>query len=142
VHVAVQRRNRPDELEGLTPGDAPTARWVLDCRAKKTADGFDLTGPCIQGRPGGRFIYLSWGTVDDGGFRMFRRAKLALDAVPADVLTRAAGAGELVARLGLTDRNGNPACADVPRSGIAWSAGTAEEGPAQNSRSWQRLHRD
>src|SRR5437764_9638594 len=36
VHVGVQRRNRPDELDGLTPGDAPAARWVLDCKATET----------------------------------------------------------------------------------------------------------
>ncbi|WP_369333565.1 DUF5990 family protein [Trebonia kvetii] len=36
--------------------------------------------------PGGRFIYLNWGTVDaPGEFRMFRRAKLRLDAVPREV---------------------------------------------------------
>jgi hypothetical protein len=29
-------------------------------------DGADVCGP-YSGPPGGRFIYLSWGTVDDGG---------------------------------------------------------------------------
>jgi Family of unknown function (DUF5990) len=122
IHVGVQRRNRPDELDGLTPGDAPSARWVLECKAMPTATGVDITGPFVQGRPGNRFIYLSWGTVDEDGFRMFRRAKLALNHVPSDVLALGVETGGLVARLGLTDRNGNPACADVRRSGIEWSA--------------------
>ena len=125
VHVGVQRRNRPGVLEGLTPGDASSATWVLECNAKQTDDGFDVTGPFVQGRPGGRFIYLSWGTVDDEGFTMFRRGKLKLEAVPVDLLARAVDAGELVARVGLTDHKGNPACADLRKSGVEWSLGSS-----------------
>ncbi|CAM5738556.1 hypothetical protein SALBM311S_09507 [Streptomyces alboniger] len=52
-----------------------------------------------------------WGTVDDAGvFTMFRRAKLMLDAIPADALA-AARDGLLVGRLGLTDPLGDPVCA-------------------------------
>src|SRR5262245_14779939 len=92
IHVGVQRRAHRDDLLGLHPGDAATAVWVLDATAAPVpaapgttgspgAAGIDLRGPYIQGRPGGRFIYLSWGTVDDAGtFTMFRRAKLLLDA--------------------------------------------------------------
>src|SRR5438552_3041125 len=84
VHVGVQRRNRRDELLGLVAGDAAGAQWVLDCEAARTADGLDLRGPHIQGPPGKRFIYLSWGSVDGTGFHLFRRAKLLLGAVPAN----------------------------------------------------------
>lgn len=121
VHVGVQRRNRPSELHGLTPGDAPSVRWVLECAATPTDNGLDVTGPFIQGRRGNRFIYLSWGTVDDHGFHMFRRAKLALNDIPSEVLALAVDTGGLLARLGLTDRNGNPASADQ-RSAIEWTA--------------------
>lgn len=80
IHVAVQRRDRPGELLDPQPGDAVSASWTLECTVK----GTDVRGPYVQGRPGGRFVYLSWGTVDDSGaFDMFRRAKLMLDAVPA-----------------------------------------------------------
>jgi hypothetical protein len=83
----------------------------------------DLKGPYIQGPPGGRFIYLNWGTVDaPGTFTMFRRAKLRLDAVPADVLRSAHEQGTLVARVILTDSNGNPTCASVGPPHLAWSA--------------------
>jgi hypothetical protein len=35
--------------------------------------------PFVQGRPGARFVYLSWGGVGADGHRaMFRRAKLML----------------------------------------------------------------
>jgi hypothetical protein len=124
VHVAVQRKNKP-ELLGLTPADAPSATWTLDCAAASRPDGaIDLTGPYIQGPPGGRFIYLNWGTVEDPGtFSLFRRAKLWLNAVPPPVLASAAEQGVLVGRLGLTDRKGNPLCASVRPPLIEWSAG-------------------
>jgi Family of unknown function (DUF5990) len=80
-------------------------------------------GPYIQGPPGGRFIYLNWGTVDrPGEFAMFRRAKLWLNAVPPEVLSRAADLGVLVGRLGLTDAKGNPTCASVRPPLIEWLA--------------------
>ena len=85
--------------------------------------GHHLQGPYIQGPPGGRFIYLSWGTVDDAaGFTLFRRAKLWLDVVPAGVLDQAMDRGVLVGRLGLTDLKGNPLCAAVRPPVIEWSA--------------------
>jgi hypothetical protein len=123
VHVAIQRRGRPDELLGLVPGDAPSARWTLDCTPIEGPDGVDLKGPYIQGSPGARFIYLSWVTVDAvAGFRLLRRAKLWLDAVPPAVLEQARELGLLVGRLGLTDRKGNPRCAAVRPPVIEWSA--------------------
>lgn len=123
VHVAVQRRDRPAELLDPQPGDAAGAGWTLECEAVATATGTDVRGPYVQGRPGGRFVYLSWGTVDAGGFAMFRRAKLVLDAVPAPVLDAAARGGLLVGRLGLTDACGEPLCARVVPPRITWSAG-------------------
>jgi hypothetical protein len=127
IHVGVQRRNRRDELLGLVPGDAPAARWTVDCAAIPSPGGFDLKGPYIQGPPGGRFIYLSWGTVAEaGGFTLFRRAKLWFDAIPAAVLDSAVSLGQLVGRLRLTDAKGNPLCAAVRPPLIEWSA-TARE---------------
>ena len=95
----------------------------MDCTVAPAPDGIDVKGPYIQGAPGGRFIYLSWGTVDDaGGFTLFRRAKLWLGAVPPAVLDRALELGLLVGRLGLTDPKGNPRCAAVRPPVIDWSA--------------------
>jgi hypothetical protein len=123
IHVGVQRRGRPDEILNLVRADAEHASWTLECTAAARATGIDLKGPCIQGSPGKRFIYLSWGTVDgSGSFSMFRRAKLLLDAVPADVLSAAMASGTLVGHLGLTDEKGNPTCAAVKPDKIMWSA--------------------
>ena len=124
IHVAVQRRAKPSELLGLTPGDAPAAQWTIDCQVTDTPAGPDVKGPYIQGPPGGRFIYLNWVTGDDAGnFRLFRRAKLWLDGVPPAVLTEAARTGLLVGRLGLTDPKGNPTCTAGRPPTIEWSAG-------------------
>jgi hypothetical protein len=126
IHVGVQRRNRPDEVLGLVPGDASSATWTVDCTAVSSPTGVDLKGPYIQGPPGGRFIYVTWGTVDDRSFTLFRRAKLWLNAIPPTVVNSALALGLLVGRLGLTDRKGNPLCAAVRPPLIEWSAVPAE----------------
>ena len=53
---------------------------------------------------------------------MFRRAKIMLDGVPADVMAAARESGVLVGRLGLTDARGNPTCAAVRPPLIEWAA--------------------
>ena len=122
IHIGVQRRNKPGELLDLVPGDAPSATWTIDCDAVLTADGVDVRGPYIQGPMRGRFVYLSWGTVDDGVFSLFRRAKVWLDGVPEPILDAAIESGLLVGRLGLTDHKGHPLCAAVRPPLIRWSA--------------------
>ncbi|MDI3387290.1 DUF5990 family protein [Streptomyces sp. B-S-A8] len=122
IHIAVQRRDRPSELFGLHPGDALSAHWELEVTARSVDGQWDLRGPYVQGRPGARFIYLSWGTVDDHEvFTMFRRAKLWLDGIDHGVLTAAVDGGLLVGRLGLTDMRGGPLCAAVRPPLIEWS---------------------
>ncbi|WP_432151851.1 DUF5990 family protein [Streptomyces sp. bgisy029] len=123
IHVGVQRKDRPDELLGLCPGDAPGTSWILECAAKATADGIAVSGPYIQNRLGGRFVYLSWGTVDEAGlFSMFRRAKLMFSDIEPEVLEAATRSGQLTGRLGLTDEKGQPLCGRVRPPLISWSA--------------------
>jgi sugar/nucleoside kinase (ribokinase family) len=124
VHVGVQRRGKPAELLGVVSGDSPAAAWTLEATVTSApGGGVDVTGPYIQGPPGGRFIYLNWGTVDaPGTFAMFRRAKLRLDAVPPELLRDAQRQGFLVARVTLTDPQGNPVCASLRPPVIEWSA--------------------
>ncbi|MFI8432751.1 DUF5990 family protein [Streptomyces sp. NPDC079020] len=123
IHVGVQRKDRPGELLGPHPGDAPAAAWTLDCTATPTEVGIEIAGPYIQNRLGGRFVYLSWGTVDGAGvFTMFRRAKLLFTDIDPAVLEAAARTGHLTARLRLTDAKGQPVCARVRPPHITWSA--------------------
>jgi hypothetical protein len=124
VHVAVQRRNKPSELMGVVKADVTSATWDLEC----SCDGTDVTGPYVQGGPGGRFVYLSWGVIDEEeNFTMFRRAKLLFDGVPSALLGQAQRTGVLIGRLGLTDSSGNPLCAAVRPPLIEWSAGLRRE---------------
>lgn len=117
IHVGVQRRA---EVVDLVPGDAAEAVWELPV---EPVDG-DFRGRHVQGRRGERFLYLSWGTVDDDGtFAMFRRAKLMLAAVDPDVLDAAGRPGHrLRATLGLTGGDGGPRCAAVRPPAVSWTA--------------------
>jgi Family of unknown function (DUF5990) len=116
VAVGVQRGK---EVVDLRPADAGAVVWAFDVTdVRDRAGAADLRGPYVHGRPGGRFLYLSWGGVGaDGWPRMFRRAKLMLD--PA-VLADAAGE-TLVAELSLTMADGSPVCAAVRPPAITWS---------------------
>jgi hypothetical protein len=101
VHVGVQLGREPAQL---VPGDAEAAVWRLELTPVPVGGGTDYRGPAVQGRRGARFVYLTWGDVDaDGGFRMFRRAKLMLADLP--------DAEHVVAEVHLTDECGGPRCA-------------------------------
>lgn len=123
IHVAVQGRKGQQDLFGSVPADVAEPAWLLECEPLTTDPAVDLRGPQIQGPPGKRFIYITWGVVDAAGaFTMFRRAKLWLDAVPLDVMRAACDQGLLVGRLRLSDDKGWPLCAAVRPPRIDWSA--------------------
>ena len=126
VHVAVQRRDKPGDLLDPQPGDAERVSWSLPCTVTTGEEGLMLSGPYIQNRLGGRFVYLSWVSVDgDGTATMFRRGKLMLDAVPPGMLAEAVERGQLRARLTLTDVKGQPVCARLVPPLVQWSAESA-----------------
>jgi hypothetical protein len=123
IHVAVQGRGVED-LFGLVRADVEVATWELECTVVTQAPMLDLRGLHIQGPPGKRFIYLTWGVVDEASvFTMFRRAKLWLNVIPPDVADAACANGLLIGKLGLTDDNGGPLCASVRPPRIAWTTG-------------------
>lgn len=123
VHVAVQGRKGKHDLYGLVSADVDRVRWDFNCDVLSPPPAADLRGPQIQGLPGRRFVYLTWGVVDDAGaFTMFRRAKLWLDAVPEDVMQSACATGLLVGELRLSDEQGWPLCAAVRPPRIRWRA--------------------
>jgi hypothetical protein len=43
----------PTSCSGSSAATLSLASWSLGCMARRTADGVDVTGPNIQGRPGG-----------------------------------------------------------------------------------------
>jgi Family of unknown function (DUF5990) len=122
VHVALKHQGAPTELR---PGDADAVAWTFEVRVRTADDGsIDFGGPYVYGHRGDRAIGLPWGAVDgDGGFHLFRAAKLRLDAVdPATVRDANRPGRRLVGRLGLTDSCGHPRCASVRPPDVAWTA--------------------
>jgi len=118
VHVGVQRKA---EVVDRLPADAEEAVWRVEVVSREIDGLLDVGGPWVHGRPGARFLYLSWGTVAGSDFTMFRRAKLLFGDIPTAMLRSAhAGAGGLVGRLGLTDGQGESLCARVRPPDILW----------------------
>jgi Family of unknown function (DUF5990) len=118
VHVAVQVRKDPEQL---VPGDAEGAEWLVEVEVVR-GDGLDFRGPAVQGRRGERFVYLTWGDVGrNGGFEMFRRAKLMLHRIDPALVERACEGGRLAATVDLTGPDGGPRCARVDPPAITWS---------------------
>jgi hypothetical protein len=118
VQVGVQRKA---EVVDRVPADAAEATWHLEVTSREIDGLLDVGGPWVHGRPGARFLYLSWGAVEGDTFAMFRRAKLLFGDIPTAALRAAhEGAGVLVGRLGLTGAEGGPRCARVRPPDIAW----------------------
>ena len=119
VHVGVQRKA---EVVDRVAADADGAAWSFDVTSREVDGLLDVGGPWVHGRPGARFLYLSWGAVTGEEFAMFRRAKLMFGDIPTGLLRAAHdGEGTLVGRLGLTDAAGEPVCARVRPPAITWS---------------------
>jgi hypothetical protein len=118
VQVGVQRRA---EVIDRYPADAESATWEFDVDSREIDGLLDVGGPYVHGRPGARFLYLSWGAVDDTEFAMFRRIKLMFGDIPTDCLRAAhESAAVLVAQLGLTDTKGEPRAARVRPPDVVW----------------------
>src|SRR5262245_37485549 len=59
VHVGVQRKDQP---ESLVPVSAESATWEFEVTSREVGEGaLDVGGPWVHGRPGARFLYLTWG---------------------------------------------------------------------------------
>jgi hypothetical protein len=88
-----------------------------------SAKGFRLRGPAVQGRPGGRFVYLRIGVyAGQVGTHIARRAKIGLEGISRELVEAAKKkrSGVLEVQFAGTDRKGEPACATVPLLGTGW----------------------
>ena len=119
VHVGVQLGREPAQL---VRADALDASWEVDVDVVRKDGAVDFRGRAVQGKRGDRFLYLTWGNVGpDGGFEMFRRAKLMLDRIEPGLVDSAVAAGGLAATVDLTGRGGGPRCARVDPPAITWA---------------------
>lgn len=114
VHVALQVGKDPHDP---VSGDADEARWETEVEVRNCDGRPDFRGPAVHGRPGQRFLYLTWGELRAGSFTMFRRAKLLLDDLGPGVLT--AAVAEVT--VSLTDSCGMPRCARLVPPAAEWS---------------------
>ena len=133
VHVALKTRGTdrpgltvpgsPGMAVELVPGDAAAARWEMPVTVRRDDDGFDFAGPFVRGPRDDRHLGLIWGDLlDEETLRMFRGAKLRLVDVDPGLIEQALRPGHtLVARIRLTDANGNPICARVHPPYLTWS---------------------
>ncbi len=129
IAVGIQRKQ---EVVDLHAGDEPAVRWSLDVETRQDGNGaVDPRGPYVHGGPGKRFLYLSWGTIGDGGaFTMFSRAKLLFSDIDPSLITAAQDSGRcLQASLSLTGRDGGPRCGSVRPPHIVWTVSPTEPAP-------------
>jgi hypothetical protein len=121
IHLGIQRGG---EVVGLVIGDAADAVFDIELEVVHGVDDEspDFRGPYVHGRRGERFLYLSWGEVDDAGtFTMFRRLKLHLGPlVEQSTPDQLVGAKRIQAVLELTDTRGRPIAASVRPPWVTW----------------------
>ena len=97
--------------------------FTVDVVKDSSSAGFRLRGPAVQGRPGGRFVYLRIGAyAGQVGTVIARRAKIGLEGITSELVkeVRAKRSGVLEVRFAGADRKGDPACATVPLLGAGW----------------------
>jgi hypothetical protein len=112
IHVGVQVRRVPADL---VAADVESATWEVEIDVVDRDGEPDFRGPAVQGRPGERFVYLTWGEGSRETFTMFRRAKLMLSDVPDPAEP------VVTARVDLTDEAGMPRCARLRPPALSWA---------------------
>lgn len=104
------------------PADGTDQRWALEADVVDAGGEPDLRGPFVHGRRGERFLYLVWSREPEG---MFRRAKLMLAGLPAEVSAGSAAGHILVGRVRLVLDDGSPVCAAVRPPQVTWATTTS-----------------
>ena len=120
VHVGVQIGREPRDL---VRADAVSAAWTVPIAVVERDGRHDFRGLAVHGARGARFVYLTWGNVDENGaFAMFRRAKLMLADLEPDLV----GESHVIARVHLTDERGGPRCARLRPPSLELTVAPAE----------------
>jgi len=122
IRVGLALKTGCDSKDGAS-ADQQEVTWETQIEVREKDGVPTFRGPAVNGPPGERFLYLTWtGREGAGPQKMFRRAKLRLDAIPPEVLARALETGLLLGELDLTAPDGMPVCASVRPPAIQWSA--------------------
>jgi hypothetical protein len=95
------------------------------CAEERPGGLVGWTGEFVQGRPGGKFVYVNSGTLaGQEGSGWTRRAKIGLESVGWDLARDVAlrPGSRLEVRVAGKARDGGPACASVPLLDGGWRA--------------------
>ena len=113
--------------EVVKPTFASKTRISFDFTVNVVEDsspaGFRLRGPAVQGRRGGRFVYLRMGAyAGQVGAPAGWRAKIGLEGISHKLVkaVQAKRSGVLEVQFAGTGPKGGPACATVPLLGSGW----------------------
>jgi hypothetical protein len=115
------------QSELVKPTSSTKSRIAFDFTIKVVPDasvtGFHLAGPAVQGRLGGRFVYLCIGAyAGQLDTPIGRRAKISIEGINRRLIAaaKAKRSGTLEVEFAGTDSKGGPACATVPLLGKGW----------------------
>jgi hypothetical protein len=110
---------RDDVIRGTEGPDELAFDVTID--VKRAADGSpDFRGPLVHGPKGERFLYVTWGRLQDGRHEMFRRLKLYLSPLERAHWSQPGltwddiGGGEVELRISGKGIDGTPACGTSP----------------------------
>lgn len=120
LQIGIQRKS---EVVDVVPGTAPRATFSLHVDIVANDDALDFRGPYVHGPRGDRFLYLSWGEVDqDGTFGMVQRMKIRLGVIDRALIERALEhRATLQGTLPLVDGAGRPLSGSVAPDRITWA---------------------
>lgn len=121
VQIGIQRGREVVAYVPVTAADAQFA-LLLDLLVGEDGGVSDFRGPYAQGPRGARFVYLSWGRIDEAGeFAMIGRVKLPLPALDLDALARLKDGNTLLtARAELSDARGRPVTGSLRAPQLIW----------------------
>ena len=110
---------RDDVVRGHETPDGLVFDVSID--VKRADDGSpDFRGPLVHGPKGERFLYVTWGRLQDGRHEMFRRLKLYLSPLERAQWGQPGltwddiGAGEVELRISGKGTDDTPACGTSP----------------------------
>ena len=126
--VVALQRGATGNAELVGPVSASAEALVFEFAVTVSGAGPDggprLLGACVQGPPGGRFVYLNSGIYSHApGTTEGRRAKVPLGGISWALIEALPAGGRLDAHIAGTARDGGVACASVPLLSPGWRVG-------------------